>query len=73
MKSYLLINFNSEGATPSEIINRLVTLGFKPITGNYDFEYSWKREPSTDEAIELADKVHEILKGYNVIYKMETI
>ncbi|MCL4326493.1 MAG: hypothetical protein M1481_06735 [Candidatus Thermoplasmatota archaeon] len=73
MKSYLLVNFSSDGAKPSDVANRLALVGFKPTHGNYDFIYDWDHEPSTDEAIVLADKIHNIMRGFDILYKMETI
>ena len=73
MKSYIIVTFNSEGAKPSEVANKLAMLGFKPAKGNYDFFYEWSKQPTLEDAIVLADKVHEMLRGTKVIFKMETI
>jgi hypothetical protein len=72
MKSYLLLWFNSEGAAPMEVTRRLLGLGFKPVKGNYDYVYDWSQKTSTDEALNLANKVHATLKGCNVSFKLET-
>ena len=73
MKTYLKITFNSEGASPSEIMGRLQSLGFKPITGTYDMVYEWDNGATVKDAIWFADKVYETLKGYNVLFQLETI
>jgi len=73
MKTYLKLTFNSEGASPSEIMDRLKSLGFRPITGMYDMVYEWDNGATVKDAIWFADKVHETLKGYNVLFQLETI
>ncbi len=73
MRTYLKVTFNSEGAPPSEVIARLQSLGFKPITGAYDMVYEWDDGAGVDEAIWFADKIHATLKGYNVLFQIETI
>ncbi|MFQ6128290.1 MAG: hypothetical protein ACE5QW_05260 [Thermoplasmata archaeon] len=73
MITYLTVTFNSDGAMPSEIVQRLQALGFIPTTGNYDFMYEWDRDVSIEEAIDLANQVHHTLKGTNVLYKVETV
>jgi hypothetical protein len=37
LKTYLKIEFSSEGARPSEIIKRLEAKGWKPVIGERDF------------------------------------
>ena len=72
MKTYLKVTFNSEGAPPSEVVSRLQSLGFKPITGAYDMVYEWGNSASVEDAIWFADKIHATLKGYNVLFQIET-
>jgi hypothetical protein len=48
-------------------------MGFKPIKGQHDHVYDWKREPTLDEVLQLVNNVHHTLKGLNVLYKIETI
>ncbi len=72
MKTYLKVTFSSEGARPSEIIERLQSLGFKPITGMYDMVYEWGNHATVQDAIWFADKIHETLRGYNVLFQLET-
>jgi len=73
MITYLTLTFNSDGGKPSEVAQRLQSLGFVPTTGNYDFMYEWRKEAVVGEAVDLADQVHLTLKGMLVLYKIETI
>ncbi len=73
VKSYLTVTFNSEGVKPSEVVERLHMLGFKPTYGPYDFEYAWDKNASVKEAIWFADRIHETLKGCNVLFHLETL
>jgi len=73
MKTYLTIWFNSEGAEPSAVAQKLQFMGFKPMKGHYDHVYDWKREPTLDDVLQLMNNVHETLKGLKVIYKIETV
>lgn len=72
MKTYLTIWFYSEGASPLEVVERLRSLGFKPLRGYHDHVYEWNREVDLMEILKLANKVHETLKGLKVFYKLET-
>ncbi len=74
MKTYLTIWFNSEGAEPMVVVERLLAMGFKPIKGHYDHVYDWQRDDvELDEVLRLGNKVHETLKGFKVLYKLETV
>jgi len=73
MKTYLTVWFSSEGAEPSTVAQKLQSMGFKPIKGQHDHVYDWKREPTLDEVLQLVNNVHHTLKGLNVLYKIETI
>lgn len=73
LKTYLTVWFSSEGATPIEVVERILAMGFKPIKGHYDHVYDWAKEPSLEEVLELANKLHETLKGMKVTYKLETV
>ena len=72
MKTYLMIWFNSEGAEPLKVVQRLQGMGFKPIKGRYDHVYDWRREVGLEEVLRLGNAVHETLRGFKVLYKMET-
>lgn len=74
MKTYLKILFDSEGASPSDIKNQLLNMGFKATKGNYDFVYDWGKESTNvDDLVFFADKVHSALKKSNVLFSIETI
>ena len=72
MKTYLTVWFNSEGASPLEIVGKLRSMGFEPLKGYHDHIYDWKRNVELSDVIELANMVHETLKGLKVFYKIET-
>ncbi len=73
MKTYLTVWFSSEGAAPMEVMERIRSMGFKPVKGRYDHVYDWGREPTIEEVLQLANNLHETLKGMKVLYKLETI
>lgn len=73
MKTYLVVWFSSDGVTPGEVITRLTSMGFNPITGAYDFEYAWKRKPSMDELFMFIDQVQQTLRGTGAYFKVETV
>lgn len=73
MESYLRVSFFSEGAKPSAIADKLHSLGFQPTHGNYDFTYDWKRSVTLEEAMTLADQVTRNLRGFKVLFEMETV
>ena len=68
-----MIWFNSEGGKPSEVNQRLMSLGFKPLQGTHDFVYEWGMHIDVDEILRFGDKVQVTLKGLNVMFKIETI
>ena len=72
MMTYLTVMFSSDGARPSDVVNRLVAIGFKPAKGNYDFVYEWDKKARVEDAIWLADKIHESLSGMDVQFRTET-
>ena len=66
--------FNSEGASPSDIKNQLLNMGFEATKGNYDFVYDWGKESAdVNDLIFFADKVHSLLKKSDVYFTIETI
>jgi hypothetical protein len=73
MKTYLTIMFDSEGARPSEVAEILYNLGFTAVQGNYDFVYNWGRSANIKDIIWFGDKIHSALKGYRVLFKLETV
>ena len=72
MRTYLTVMFSTEGSHPSEVVDRLQMIGFKPCTGNYDFVYEWDNNATLEDTIYFADKVHEVLKGMGVLFSTET-
>lgn len=72
MRTYLTMMFSTEGSLPSEVVDRLQMIGFKPCTGNYDFVYNWDKNASVEDSIFFADKVHEVLKNMGVLFRLET-
>jgi len=73
MRTYLTIWFYSEGASPTEVVDRILAMGFKPIRGHYDHLYDWGREPTLEEVLQLGNNLHETLRGLKVMYKLETV
>jgi hypothetical protein len=72
MKTYLLIWFNSNGASPSDVNRRLMSLGFQPVQGPYDYVYDWGNNVDVDEILRFGDKVHLSLQDSGVLFKIET-
>jgi hypothetical protein len=73
VETYLRVTFFSEGSKPSEVADRLRSLGFQPTQGNYDFVLDWKRMVTPEEALMLADEVTKSLQGYKVLFELETV
>ena len=73
MKTYLTLILYSEGANPIEIVERLRSLGFEPVTGVHDHVYDWgRRKVELEDILQIASSVHETLKGLKVFYRLET-
>ncbi len=68
-----MIWFNSEGAEPKVIVERLQNLGFKPMRGPYDHVYEWTNEANIQDILQLGNTIHKALKGLKVLYKLETV
>jgi hypothetical protein len=73
METYLRVTFDSEGARPSEVADRLRSFGFTPTQGNYDFVYDWRGDPGREQILDLCDEVGRMLKGYKVLFELETV
>ena len=73
VKTFLSVMFSSEGASPSEVRDRLMQIGMSAVKGNYDFTYEWDKEPDIEMLLMLANKIHAALKGMDVIFSIETI
>ena len=69
--------FNSEGASPADVISKLTELGFTPIRGVYDFVYEHSPDDVTDSnlsdaIVEIANALHKALAGFKVLYTLDT-
>jgi len=73
METYLRVTFDSEGGKPSEVADRLLAAGFLPTHGNYDFVYDWNGAARREEVLELTDAVTEQLRGFRVLFEIETV
>jgi hypothetical protein len=73
METYLRVTFDSEGAKPSEIADRLRTSGFLPTQGNYDFVYDWAGAANREQILDLSDEISRRLRGYRVRIEIETV
>ena len=73
METYLRVTFDSEGARPSEIADRLRTTGFQPTQGNYDFVYDWQGSATREQILDLSDEISRRLRGYRVRIEIETV
>jgi hypothetical protein len=72
VKTYLTLWFSSEGASPVEVVARLRSLGFAALRGYHDHVYEWGRKVEVEDVLQIANSVHETLKGLTVLYKLET-
>ncbi|UCC33378.1 MAG: hypothetical protein JSW53_06340 [Candidatus Bathyarchaeota archaeon] len=73
MRTYLKMWYNSEGANPVIVSEKLQAMGFEAITGQYDYVYNWRRDVDLEDILQIMTSVHETLKGLKVLYKMETM
>ncbi|MBI1973613.1 hypothetical protein HYS54_02265 [Candidatus Micrarchaeota archaeon] len=74
MKTYLSLWFNSDGAKPTQVVQQVEKFGFRPLKGNYDFEYDWgSRSVSNEEILALNDRLQARLKNGKVVFKSETV
>jgi hypothetical protein len=48
-------------------------MGFEPMKGHYDHVYDWRKKVNIEDIIQLSDAVHQTLKGFKVLYKLETV
>ena len=74
MQTYLVVWFNSDGNhKPSDITERLLSMGFRPVEGHYDFVYEWDSNADLNEIIKFGDQVQNTLKGSGALFKLETL
>ncbi|MDV0447729.1 hypothetical protein MsAg5_16410 [Methanosarcinaceae archaeon Ag5] len=74
MKTYLMIWYNSSSdcSNPSEVNSRLMSLGFKPMQGSFDYVYEWNKAATVEDVLRFGDKIHLSLMGTGVFFKIET-
>lgn len=73
MRTYIKLWLSSQGSKPQEVIKKLETIHFKPIIGAYDLYYEWgDTQPTTDQVTELMNKIWEVLKGEQCLFKVDT-
>ncbi len=72
MKTFLLLQLDSEGAAFSHIADLLEDLGFRPQGSRYDFVYEWNRPATVGESLEFADRIQAALHGSRVYFRLES-
>ena len=71
MKTYLKLQFSSEGDLPSIIIKKLEDQSWRPIVGDKDFVMNWGMGESVgSEYLKKLDELHLALKGTGVRYTL---
>ena len=75
--SYLSVNLNSEGSSPSEITDKLKDMGWEVMYGPYDYKYTWTETENEDYDniygfLTKLEDLHTLMKGLNVYYKIVT-
>ncbi len=71
MKTYLKLQFSSEGELPSKIIKKLEEQGWRPILGERDFVMNWGFGENIGTAyLDKLDELHKILKDTGVRYTL---
>jgi hypothetical protein len=74
MKTYLLVQLDSEGAPFSEVADVLENMGFRREPGSgYDFVYDWSRDASVGDSLRFADRIQEALRGKSVYFRIESV
>jgi hypothetical protein len=70
MKTFIQVWFGTRGSPPSEITKKLEKIGFKPLTGKYDYYKEWKQIPTDAQSLKLGDQIFETLKGEHLHFKL---
>ena len=75
--SYISVNHYSEGASPTQVTEKLKELGWEVVYGPYDYKYTWTETESDNydniyEFLTKLENVHNTMKGLNVYYKVVT-
>ena len=72
VKTYLIVWFNSNGDGPTKVTERLLSMGFRPVGGHYDYVYEWHENAPLQEIIKIGDKIQSTLQGMGVTFRLET-
>ncbi len=72
MRTFVVVTFSSEGGSASQVVNRLMDMGFETTLGSHDFVYHWGKDATPESVIALVDKVQSKLKGMNVLLQFAT-
>ncbi|MCI4330669.1 MAG: hypothetical protein L3K19_02335 [Thermoplasmata archaeon] len=72
MRTFLLLQLDSEGATYSDVASVVEDLGFAPEGNGYDFVYDWGRAASVRESLEFADRIQAALHGKRIFFRLES-
>jgi len=72
MRTFVVVTFSSEGGSASQVVNKLIDMGFETTLGSHDFVYHWGKDATSQNVIELVDKVQSKLKGLNVLLQFAT-
>ena len=69
MRTYIKVFFDSEGASPGEVVNTMHELGWKTVVGEYDFVWEGGISDSVGSLyLDQMNKLHAALKGLKVKY-----
>jgi hypothetical protein len=72
VRTFLLLQLDSEGASYSEVADVVEDLGLRPHGDGYDFVYDWNRAATVTEVLEFADRLQEALRGKRVFFRLES-
>ena len=71
MKTYLKLQFSSDGELPSVVIKKLEKQGWRSIVGEKDFVMDWGiGETIGNSYLQKLDDLHKCLKGTGVSYQL---
>lgn len=73
MKTYLNVRFHSDGEKSTSVNDRLMSMGFQPTKGRYDYVYEWAENATLEDTLSIADQLHSTLKDSNVFFNLETV
>jgi hypothetical protein len=69
MRTFLKMYFSSEGASPLDVVEDLMKIGFRTEVGNYDFSISWE---TPERYVSIMRTLHNTLAGTRVRYTIRT-